>query len=142
MVNGYNGITHTDSTTNMLLVAGQTIISNWIGPVWWSLAGLRLLQKKLSASISTTRTSSRTSPSASASRLFLDYAVYQIFFSASGALAVMLSCLWLRDDDDDDGVVLWTVLAPKYVNLALWVVFQQGVVHGLVCWGLWYGVAM
>ncbi|KAJ0413689.1 transferase [Aspergillus carlsbadensis] len=137
MINGYNGITHTDSTTNMVLVAVQTVISNWIGPVWWSLAGLRVLQNLSAHRASTAKYPGGGSTSTSASKLFVDYATCQVFFSATSTLAIMLSVLWWRDD-----LVLWTVLAPRYVNLALWVGFQQVLVNGLLCRGLWYGVAM
>ncbi|OQE30597.1 hypothetical protein PENFLA_c003G03564 [Penicillium flavigenum] len=126
MMNGYNGISHTDSMLNVILVSLQTILSNWIGPVWWSLAGLRLLSV-------TTISKSR----ASRLQAFVEYATYQALFSAIGALAMMASCLWWRND-----AVLWTVLAPKYVNSALWVAFHQLLVNGVLCVGLWFGVAM
>ncbi|KAJ5964792.1 uncharacterized protein N7479_004668 [Penicillium vulpinum] len=126
MMNGYNGISHTDSMSNVILVSLQTILSNWIGPVWWSLAGLLLL-------------SATTTSKIRASRLqaFVEYATYQALSSAISALGMMASCLWWRND-----AVLWTVLAPKYVNSALWVVFHQLLVNGVLCAGLWFGVAM
>ncbi|GES58558.1 transferase [Aspergillus terreus] len=126
MMNGYNGISHTDSMRNVLLVSLQTILSNWIGPVWWSLAGLRLLS-------ATTAAKSRHVKA----RCFLEYLTYQTLYSACGVLAVMASCLWWRDDG-----VLWTVLAPKYVNVALWVGFHQLLVNVLLGMGLWFGVVM
>ncbi|KAJ5809733.1 uncharacterized protein N7503_001951 [Penicillium pulvis] len=123
MMNGYNGISNAESTLNITLVTLQTILSNWIGPVWWSLAGLRLLSATTDSKI---RVSS-----------FLSYATYQTLFSVISALAIMASCIWWRDD-----AMLWTVLAPKYVNVALWVVFHQTLVNGVLCSGLWFGVAM
>jgi ethanolaminephosphotransferase len=126
MMNGYNGISHTDTMLNVLLVSLQTILSNWIGPVWWSLAGLRLL----SAGTASKSRDSRV-------QCFLEYFNYQALYSAFSALAVMASCLWLRNDG-----VLWTVLAPKYVNVALWAGFHQLLVNGLLGMGLWFGVAM
>lgn len=126
MMNGYNGISHTDSMLNVILVSLQTILSNWIGPVWWSLAGLRLLS---ATTISKTR--------ASGLQAFVEYATYQALFSAIGTLAMMASCLWWRND-----AMLWTVLAPKYVNSALWVTFHQLLINGALCAGLWFGVAI
>ncbi|EAW23640.1 uncharacterized protein NFIA_023510 [Aspergillus fischeri NRRL 181] len=126
MMNGYNGISHTDSMLNVILVSLQTILSNWIGPVWWSLAGLRLLS-------AATASKSRDSKM----RCFLEYLTSQTLYSAFSALAVMASCLWWRDDG-----VLWTVLAPKYVNVALWAGFHQLLVNGLLGMALWFGVAM
>ncbi|GIJ87100.1 hypothetical protein Asppvi_006003 [Aspergillus pseudoviridinutans] len=126
MMNGYNGISHTDTMLNVILVSLQTILSNWIGPVWWSLAGLRLL----SAATASKSQDSRV-------QCFLEYLTYQALYSAFSALAVMASCLWWRDDG-----VLWTVLAPKYVNVALWAGFHQLLVNGLLGMGLWFGVAM
>lgn len=39
LLNGFNGLDESSMAGVML----QTILSNWIGPVWWSFAGLRLL---------------------------------------------------------------------------------------------------
>lgn len=43
MMSRYNGIDHTNNGFNVLTVSLQTILSNWLGPVWWSLASLRIL---------------------------------------------------------------------------------------------------
>ncbi|GAP90622.2 putative GPI ethanolamine phosphate transferase [Rosellinia necatrix] len=39
LLNGFNGL----SGSSIIRVIVQSFLSNWIGPVWWSLAGLRLL---------------------------------------------------------------------------------------------------
>ncbi|OJZ83513.1 hypothetical protein ASPFODRAFT_141130 [Aspergillus luchuensis CBS 106.47] len=126
MMNGYNGISHTDSMLNVILVSLQTILSNWLGPVWWSLAGLRLLSEATASKNRDSRV-----------QCFLEYCTYQALYSAASALAVMASCLWWRDDG-----VLWTVLAPKYVNVALWAGFHQLLVNGLLGMALWFGIAV
>ncbi|TGJ81848.1 hypothetical protein E0Z10_g6909 [Xylaria hypoxylon] len=39
LLNGFNGL----GGSSVVRVVVQSFLSNWIGPVWWSLAGLRLL---------------------------------------------------------------------------------------------------
>ena len=187
MMNGYNGIDHTNNGFNVLAVSLQTIFSNWLGPVWWSLASLRMLLAWLEAEdgqrvhFSTSMTGSagsvfndvvqksrklgsRSKPLTNSSsdvgldgsslslindepasgtehkmrhivphrRPFFEHLTLHTFFTASSTLAVMLACIWLRNDP-----VLWTVLAPKYVNLALWAVFHHFMINVILCTGIW-----
>ena len=188
-MNGYNGINHTNSDSNVLAVSLQTIFSNWLGPVWWSLASLRLLlawldnQDGQTALLRKSKTDSadsaysgvitknkevslhsepglksidigndplssslinnepapstdyRIGRAAHHRRPFFEHLLFQTFFTASSTLAVMLACIWLRDDP-----VLWTVLAPKYVNAALWAVFHQFLINDVLCTCLWSAV--
>ena len=175
-MNGYNGIDHTNNNFNVLVVSLQTIFSNWLGPVWWSLASLRMLlawlevndgQTALNAYsdfhgvIQTKRHSSSNSntqvnkgdtglddlnlslvndePTLSRfhhRRPFFEYLTLQTIFTVSSTLAVMLACVWLRDDP-----VLWRVLAPKYVNVALWAIFHHFMINIVLCTGLWTAIA-
>ena len=48
-MNGNNGIVHTNNNLNVLAVSLQTILSDWLGSVWWSLASLRMLLAWLEA---------------------------------------------------------------------------------------------
>lgn len=65
-------------------------------------------------------------------RPFVEHLTFQTIFTASSSLAVMLACIWLRDDP-----TLWTVLSPKYVNVALWVVFHHFLINVMLCTGIW-----
>ena len=42
-------IDHTNNDLNLLAVSLQTILSDWLGSVWWSLASLRMLLAWLEA---------------------------------------------------------------------------------------------
>ncbi|KAI1773057.1 alkaline-phosphatase-like protein [Hypoxylon cercidicola] len=162
ITNGFNGI----QGYNVTAVFLQTVLSNWVGPVWWTLGGLRLLlawlenQSTLDShqttgyqdgSVATNgkaqqnggtngqstaplngndvthrnttpaKCKTRAAPTlARSGEVFFEYLTFHTFYTASSSLAVMLACVWLRDDPS-----LWTVLAPKYVYVGLWTVFQQ-----------------
>lgn len=177
-MNGYNGIDHTNNDLNVLAVSLQTVVSNWLGPVWWSLASLRMLlawlevksslgsqpstsnavsadlafngdvenDKNISSNSSDIRLGSPNVSminDAPASRTdtvqprrpFFEHLTLHTIFTASSTLAVMLSCIWLKDDP-----VLWTVLAPKYVNVALWAVFHHFLINVILCTGIWSAI--
>lgn len=192
MMNGYSGIDHTNNNFNVFAVTLQTILSNWLGPVWWSLASLRMLlawldnQDDQIAPYSTSKTvipggaasnsvtnehrnpvsgreskpninhnSSNTSathldPASSSSiepnskrpvqvqhrRPFFEALTFQTAFTATSSLAVMLACIRSRNDDP----VLWTVLAPRYVNTVLRAVFHHLMINVGLCTGLWSAV--
>lgn len=182
-VNGFNGL----DGTNVMAVMLQTILSNWIGPVWWSLAGIRVLVargesigqrdevkaiKSRSAretlSIDDTKSSGftsdgtnlhisgsitengKTQPNANGlagmagetqpltvpDSSLLEHMTIQTIFAASSSVAVMLSCLWLQNDE-----ALWTVLAPKYVMACLWATFHHSLVNMTFCSLAWAVVA-
>lgn len=65
-------------------------------------------------------------------RPFFENLTLLTMFTASSTLAVMLACIWLRDDP-----TLWTVLAPKYVNAALWALFHHLMINVVLCTGIW-----
>lgn len=174
ITNGFNGI----QGYNVTAVFLQTVLSNWVGPVWWTLGGLRLLlawlensqqtAKHQNGSVTTnskaiqngnghtnrhakalsngngavngdkssTKSKARAVPALPGSGdAFFGYLTIQTFYTASSSLAVMLACVWLRDDPS-----LWTVLAPKYVYVGLWTVFQQLLVNFGLCTLVWWVV--
>ena len=177
LMNGFNGV----GETNIVAVFLQTLISNWLGPIWWSLASLRMLLSWLEAletpkstdipptvqntddekrtngtshgnetnetiyqsaafEISTTNGAARsTSGQADAKvsstkhrRPLWEYLSYQTLYMTASTLAVMMSCVGKRNDPD-----LWTVLAPKYVNTALWAVFYHVFMVSTLGTGVW-----
>ncbi|KAI2613392.1 alkaline phosphatase-like protein [Hypoxylon sp. NC1633] len=164
ITNGFNGI----QGYNVTAVFLQTVLSNWVGPVWWTLAGLRnTKQTKVTANSNgkvhlsgngTTRGNRAVSakdvslkevsiratspknksegPLKKDGEVFFEYLTFQTFYTASSSLAVMLACVWLRDDPS-----LWTVLAPKYVYVGLWTVFQQLLINFGLCTSIWRVVA-
>ena len=188
-MNGYNGINHTNNNFNVLVVSLQTVLSNWLGPVWWSLASLRMLLAWLEAKggqtalFSETKTISSDStfislvekdredtsnseaqfnsndirldavavslindePTSSTEnrnggigqhrRPFYEQLTLHSMFTASSTLAVMLACIWLQDDPS-----LWTVLAPKYVSVALWALFHHFMINVILCTSIWCAI--
>ena len=133
--NAYNGV----SGYNVVAVGFLVFISNWAGPIWWSVAGIQLLtnasesrprletgQKTVSnsqrkwiseeyrhLSMSTNSTPS-TIPQPLISPLFAYLALWT-FFASTSLLAVMLSCTILRTH-----LFIWTVFSPKYLYAMAW----------------------
>ncbi|KAF2183579.1 hypothetical protein K469DRAFT_690031 [Zopfia rhizophila CBS 207.26] len=62
----------------------------------------------------------KTGSLAHGGRSFFQHLTLQTFYTASTSLAVMLACIWPRNDP-----TIWTVLAPKCLNILLWACFQQ-----------------
>ena len=168
-MNGFNGV----GETNIVAVFLQTLISNWLGPIWWSLASLRMLlswSEGLKTTVSNTNGEKQTNStphenktketvnqsaatkistvngitrstsgqadakvsSAKYRQPLWEYLSYQTFYMTVSTLAVMVACVGKRNDPD-----LWTVLAPKYVNTALWVVFYHVFMTTTLGAGIW-----
>lgn len=130
MLNGYNGL----DQSGIIPIVLQTLVSNWIGPVWWSLASLRMLLTWLEAQQGSSR-ENKCNNAVSSFRQFFEHVTLQTIFTISSSLAVMLAVLWMRDDP-----ALWTVLAPKYVNVALWAIFHHVFINVVLCTSLWVGI--
>ena len=106
--NAYNGV----SGYNVLAVGILTFISNWAGPIWWSVATCRLLVGSHM---------SRSVPSA-----VIDHFVNLTTFMAYSTTFVMAACYFLREH-----LFIWTVFSPKYLYTLAWVFGQHLVVNGL-----------
>ncbi|KAF2027683.1 hypothetical protein EK21DRAFT_114619 [Setomelanomma holmii] len=225
LTNGFNGI----ETSRAVAVAIQALLSNYFGPVWWSLSSLRLLlawsesRNVLSDSLSETfltvsdavkagsaasdskadncnghangvvkeilddkahgshlvkshtnklysvlngvdtnikvdgnirisqgdnkasaqQSKNRLQVNASTTQVyharngFTEHLIFQTFYTASTSLAVVLACIWKRNDPS-----IWTVLTPKCLNIILWAVFQQLMVNSMLCTATWLFVVM
>ncbi|OCK76489.1 alkaline phosphatase-like protein [Lepidopterella palustris CBS 459.81] len=151
LTNGFNGI----ESSRALAVALQALLSNYFGPVWWSLASLRMILAWVQARSISTPThpkpqgsstngslqdaaktlrhgSSKLESLAPSRSPFLEHLTLQTFYSSSTSLAVLLACIWRRDDP-----TIWTVLTPKCLNIVLWACFQQFLVNCTLCAGIW-----
>ena len=106
--NAYNGI----SGYNVVTVGILTFISNWAGPIWWSVATCRLL-------VGSQR--SKSAPSAA-----MDHFVNLTTFIAYSTTFVMAACYFLREH-----LFIWTVFSPKYLYTLAWVFGQHLVLNGL-----------
>lgn len=137
--NAYNGV----SGYNVVAVGFLVFISNWAGPIWWSVAGIQLLtngsgsptrhEKEQNGKTISKRTHSQrewiseehhhpsksvsahsTFPPISQPPMFTYLALWTLFVSTS-LLAVMLSCTILRTH-----LFIWTVFSPKYLYVMAW----------------------
>ena len=106
--NAYNGV----SGYNVLAVGMLTFISNWAGPIWWSVATCRLL-----VNIPTSK---------SVSSAAIDHFVNLTTFMTYGTAFVVLACYFMREH-----LFIWTVFSPKYLYTLAWVFGQHLVVNGV-----------
>ncbi|KAK4193632.1 GPI ethanolamine phosphate transferase 2 [Podospora australis] len=116
----YNGV----SEYSAPLVGVLTFISNWAGPLWWTVATTVLLLTK------------RAELQNNTTNLWKGHVAVLTVFVAGSAVAVMAACTVLRTH-----LFIWTVFSPKYLYAIAWSLGQ----HLLVNVGLggvlyWLGV--
>lgn len=99
--NAYNGI----SSYSIPLVGLLTFISNWSGPIYWSLCSLHL------------------------SRLtgYVQWMCWCVWFHGVVMGFLVMACIMLRTH-----LFIWTVFSPKFLFQAVWMGLAQGVVQGVV----------
>ena len=120
--NSYNGI----SGYNVLAVGLLVFLSNWAGPVYWSLAGILLLGSH-----------GRTERYIDTSELHVADWVAREREWLNELGDVMLACTVLRQH-----LFIWTVFSPKFLFAMAWgLAWHGGItlgVGGLVWWlGSW-----
>lgn len=160
LLNGFNGL----GESSLAAVMVQTILSNWVGPVWWSFAGLRLLALWPESQGITTIEVSGNGHRVSGNANIDHTAEYQTVGHGSEAVEISptppkvvnisnvyleylslqtmfsaLSSLALTLSciymwGQED---LWNIYAPKFINASLWAFFHQLLVHGLSCSLVW-----
>ncbi|KAK9472833.1 alkaline-phosphatase-like protein [Dipodascopsis tothii] len=121
LANAYNGV----RTYNMGLVGLMGFVSNWAGPLLFSLAAVFHL--------STVQLKSRPRalgfPKDSLMTIYArDYLPILVFFHALALFAVTGSCYVLRDH-----LFIWTVFSPKLLYSTAWTVLQLVGVDVLLC---------
>lgn len=92
--NAYNGV----SDFNVVVVGFLTLVSNWVGPIFWATAAPSLLQRR-----------GRDGDA------WKKHVVSMTAFYAVAGLAVMVACTMLRTH-----LFIWTVFSPKYLYLMAW----------------------
>ncbi|KAF2106781.1 GPI ethanolamine phosphate transferas-like protein 2 [Lophiotrema nucula] len=150
--NSYNGI----SGYNVGLVGILLFLSNWAGPVYFSLAGILLLGQhgKLRRNINVSEMDSRDWVAQERQHLehlakkedegaerrngwgaWRDHIALLTLFTAGGVGAVMAACTALRTH-----LFIWTVFSPKFLYAMAWgVAFHFGVSVGLGSVFWWAG---
>ncbi|KAJ3580513.1 hypothetical protein NPX13_g66 [Xylaria arbuscula] len=166
LVNGFNSL----DGTSVIGVVVQSFLTNWIGPVWWSLAGLRLLtwwhQGRHSRAIPTLQNGyangghqtshqngnghaeiTKPAPKKAAKPQVIDVVVVtNDDFSEYLTIQTLFSALSSLAFDMACIYIwghedLWNIYAPKFINAFLWVVFHQFMFNGLACSVMWFLVA-
>ena len=105
--NAYNGV----AGYNVVLVGFLTLVSNWVGSVFWASSAPRLLSKPVD---------------------WKRHVLTMTVFYAVAGVAVMAACTALRTH-----LFIWTVFSPKYLYLMAWTLgfhFVVGVGWGSVMW--------
>lgn len=150
--NSYNGV----GGYNVVSVGILTFLANWSGPIWWTSAGVLLLndrrplERPIGAATSATNSSlttkkdanerteqheSRNNDAMSVNYLEKDdddlYKFRQSFeslvwFRIVTMLFIMVACVMLRTH-----LFIWTVFSPKFLFAVSWCILQHVVVDGI-----------
>jgi len=99
--NAYNGI----SSYSIPLVGLLTFISNWAGPIYWSLCSLHLSRLKG----------------------YVQWMSWCVWLQGVVMCFLVAACIILRTH-----LFIWTVFSPKFLFQAVWMGLAQGVVQGIV----------
>ncbi|QPH02878.1 hypothetical protein C2857_007096 [Epichloe festucae Fl1] len=102
LLNGFNGLGESSVVGVML----QTLLSNWIGPVWWLFAGLRLLASREQAMVNVKPNPATETRVKAAKSTYFEYLAIQTMFSGLGSLALTLASVYAWGHED-----LWNVLS-------------------------------
>lgn len=108
--NAYNGV----AGYNVILVGFLTLVSNWVGSIFWASSTASLLPGKPDD--------------------WRRHVLTMTVFYAVAAVAVMAACTALRTH-----LFIWTVFSPKYLYLMAWTIgfhFVAGVGWGSVRWAV------
>jgi ethanolaminephosphotransferase len=105
--NAYNGV----AGFNVVVIGFLTLVSNWVGPIFWASAAPTLLHHH---------------------HHWRRYVLAMTAFYALTGLAVMAACTALRSH-----LFIWTVFSPKYLYLMAWTLgfhFLAGLGWGAFMW--------
>jgi ethanolaminephosphotransferase len=150
--NSYNGV----SGYNVLAVGLLVFLSNWAGPVYWSLAGVLLLgaHGKQQRFINTSelhkadwiaqehsflndmaRKEEKSRDDRKDKRAWVGHASLLTFWTGVMLTSVMVACTALRQH-----LFIWTVFSPKFLFAMAWgLASHLGVTVGLGGFAWWVG---
>lgn len=113
------------SDYNVFIVGPLTFISNWVGPLFFTTAGMVLLRKNQPKQNATRKDGSSSTP---APNPYLEQAILFTAFWCVAGLSVMVACTALRTH-----LFIWTVFSPKYIYTMIWSVLHHLVIN--LGWG-------
>jgi ethanolaminephosphotransferase len=148
--NAYNGV----SGYNVVAVGILVFLSNWAGPIWWSIAGITLLVQTTTPRSQTDEGSKEakrkqwvqmemenllpkkiipsTTQKPQEGPVFFTHATVLTLFTSISLLAVMVACTVLRTH-----LFIWTVFSPKYLYAMSWTMAFHLIISLGVGGGLW-----
>jgi ethanolaminephosphotransferase len=150
--NSYNGV----SGYNVAAVGLLVFLSNWAGPVYWSLAGILLLGKhgKQQRYIDTSelhkadwiaqehnylndmaRKEEKSREDRKDQRAWMEHLALLTFWTGVMLVSVMAACTALRQH-----LFIWTVFSPKYLFAMAWgLAWHLGITAGVGGLAWWLG---
>ncbi|KAI5970473.1 LAS21 [Candida margitis] len=117
--NSYNGVQAYD----VFLVGLLTFISNFAGPIYWSLSSLQLIFEPGVASFKGSSPTDLTSYPRLKYRILLTKSFITLLFYTIAATNLVASCINLRFH-----LFVWTVFSPKLLFFASWLLLVNGLV--------------
>ncbi|KAF2666431.1 alkaline phosphatase-like protein [Microthyrium microscopicum] len=143
LANGYNGV----AGYNVIAVGLLVFISNWAGPLWWSVAGVAMLAEQPEqpsaggrswiasehAHLAGKDEKSQEEPAGGELKgRYIAHLSMATFFTSASLLAVMVACTVLRTH-----LFIWTVFSPKYLYSMAWSLGYHFLVTLGLSGGLW-----
>lgn len=117
--NSYNGV----QTYDVFLVGLLTFISNFAGPIFWSLASLQLIFEPGVTSFRGASPTDLTSYPRLKYRIVLTKSLLSLLFYTISATNLVVSCINLRFH-----LFVWTVFSPKLLFFASWLILINMVI--------------
>ncbi|CAK9438417.1 uncharacterized protein LODBEIA_P26410 [Lodderomyces beijingensis] len=114
LTNAYNGI----SSYNVISVGVLTFVSNFAGPLFWSLSSLQLIYEPSVTSFEKDSKVDLTNYAGLKNSVLLVKSLVSLFFYSISAVSLMVSCINLRFH-----LFVWTVFSPKLLYFGSWMVF-------------------
>lgn len=132
--NAYNGV----SGYNAVVVGLLVFVSNWAGPIWWSIRGIVNLSPPSRTQPPTAKTK-ETEPSKKdmveteqeEERFSTHITLLTLWLSVS-TTAVMVACTVLRTH-----LFVWSVFSPKFLMQAAWAACWHVCVNIILGSGMW-----
>lgn len=119
--NAYNGI----NSYSIPLVGMLTFISNWAGPIWWTVAAIRFLARKDGKDMEKKKGGDVD--------VYLDWMGWCSWFHGVVMCFLVATCIILRTH-----LFIWTVFSPKFLFQAVWLGLAHIVIQIIFGGTIWW----